>query len=240
MSAPLSFSLFVAMALGITLAAPPALAADGPGGIEGWGELIDPDGDCRVALKDGRLTISVPGTYHDLWQDPQGKMNAPRVLADAPDEDVTVTVKVVAPVVAEAGTEIRRGSAYRAAALVLWQDEKNYVRLDRGCLFRQGSVRHFCYLHVYRDGKRTVDLTETLRDIDKPVDLKLEAKRGNVTASFSPDSGTTWKSFPRKPARLGDKPKAGVAAINSSNKPFVAEFGSLRIEAPNAPGPQSK
>ena len=191
---------------------------------------MDPDGDCKVELRGGRLTITVPGTYHDLWQDPQGKMNAPRVLTDAPGPDLTATVKVVGTVLAEPGTEIRRGSAYRAAALVVWQDDNNYVRLDRGCLFRQGNTRHFCYLHVYQNGKRTVDVTETLADATKPVDLKIEAKGGNVTASFSQDGGTTWKSFPRRPARLGEKRKAGVAAINSSNKPFVAEFESLRVK----------
>jgi WD40 repeat protein len=64
------------------------LAAPTPGGpaprtLPGWGEVVDPDGDCTFAGEDGKLTITLPGTIHDLnpdiFKDGRGG-NAPRVL----------------------------------------------------------------------------------------------------------------------------------------------------------------
>src|SRR5688500_15258010 len=100
-----------------------AVAADTPATkpaprqIEGWGDVIDPDGDCRITGTAEALEILVPGSYHDLWPDPQGAMNAPRVLRDVPAGDFAVQVRIPAPVLAEKGTEIRRGSAFRGATL---------------------------------------------------------------------------------------------------------------------------
>ncbi len=34
--------------------------------LRGWGEVIDPDRDCHFSLTNGKLTISIPGTYASL------------------------------------------------------------------------------------------------------------------------------------------------------------------------------
>jgi hypothetical protein len=34
--------------------------------IIGYGDLHDPDGDCRVTEDDGKLALTVPAKYHDL------------------------------------------------------------------------------------------------------------------------------------------------------------------------------
>jgi hypothetical protein len=47
--------------------------------IEGWGKVIDPDGDCRIGFTSGILSIVIPPTLHDLSAE-AGKMNAPRVV----------------------------------------------------------------------------------------------------------------------------------------------------------------
>jgi len=49
--------------------------------LKGWGEADDPDGDCKITLRDSEVTISVPGTLHDLSAE-LGKINAPRILRD--------------------------------------------------------------------------------------------------------------------------------------------------------------
>jgi hypothetical protein len=45
-----------------------------------WGEILDPDGDCKFVLEKGRLVIGVPGTDNSLGFE-RGQMNAPRVLS---------------------------------------------------------------------------------------------------------------------------------------------------------------
>ena len=208
----------------------------GPIEIKSWGQVTDPDGDCRVTGTitgtEDFLEIFVPGSYHDLWPDPQGAMNAPRVLRDVPAGDFTVEVRVVAPVLAEKGTEIRRGSAFRAATLLIWQDEKNFIRFDRASLFRDNTTRDFGYLHVYQNGKRTSEATENLRSPKEPCWLKLQRRGEEIAASFSQDEGKTWTDFPPQKAKLNDPLKIGVAALNSSNKPFEARFERLVLAPP--------
>jgi hypothetical protein len=34
--------------------------------IKGWGTVIDPDRDCKVQEMEGKVTITVPVTHHDL------------------------------------------------------------------------------------------------------------------------------------------------------------------------------
>jgi|SRR5688572_27744747 len=215
-----------------------AFAAEAPpttkaGEIEGWGDVIDPDGDCRVAGTGASLEIVVPGSYHDLWPDAQGAMNAPRVLREAPAGDFAVEVRVAAPVVAEKGTEIRRGSAFRAATLLIWQDEKNFIRFDRASLFRDNKRRDFGYLHVYQDGKRTGETTRDLTAPAQPCRLKLQRRGEEIIASFSEDDGKSWSEMPPQKAKLIEPLKTGVAALNSSSKPFDARFDGL-IVAPTA------
>lgn len=51
--------------------------------ISGWGSVVDPKGDCTVAVKGETLSITVPGTYHDLAPFKGfDNMDAPRVLQE--------------------------------------------------------------------------------------------------------------------------------------------------------------
>ena len=133
------------------------------------------------------------------------------------------------PVLAEKGTEIRRGSAFRGATLLIWRDEKNFVRFDRASLFRDNNTRDFAYLHVYQDGNRTAEATENLKIPKQPCWLKLTRTGEQIVASFSQDEGKSWFEFPPQTAKLKEPLKVGVAALNSSNKPFEARFERLIV-----------
>src|SRR5688572_5897260 len=116
----------------------------------GWGEWIDPDGDCDVKAEGAALLITVPGKPHDLWPEnpkPEVRTNAPRVLRNV-EGDFTVQVKAV--------DSVKAAKGFRAATLLIWQDDKNFVRLDDACTTRPGHPLFFAYYHVFTDGKRTV------------------------------------------------------------------------------------
>jgi hypothetical protein len=51
-------------ALFLLLIASAVLAAPAP--KDGWDRPIDPDNDCKIVIKDGTVTIEVPGGDHDL------------------------------------------------------------------------------------------------------------------------------------------------------------------------------
>ena len=113
-----------------------------------------------------------------------------------------------------------------ANALVIWQDENNFVRIDRAGMHKAGARYHQTYFHINQDGKRTVQLSQRLAEKDSW--LQLERRGGKITAGWSED-GTTWKTYPVQDAKLADRVKVGVAALNSSTKAFVAAFEELKV-----------
>ena len=203
------------------------LAAEGrtPQKVEGWGELVDASGQCKVRRDGARVTLETPAGYFDLW--PEGNStNAPRLVRDA-SGDFTVQVKTVGKVMGEKGAERPgRDVAFNAATLVIWQDDKNFVRLDRAGMHKAGQRYHQTYYHINQDGKRTVQLSQRLAE--KDAWLRLDRRGGKVTAGWSED-GKTWKTYPVQDAKLADKVKVGVAALNASSKPFSASFEELKL-----------
>jgi regulation of enolase protein 1 (concanavalin A-like superfamily) len=206
-------------------------AATQPGGgespqkVEGWGEFVDASGQCNVRLEGTRVMIETPAGSFDLW--PEGKRtNAPRLVQDV-SGDFTLRVKTVGNVMGEKGAEATgRDVAFNAATLVIWQDENNFVRLDRAGMHKAGKRYHQTYYHINQDGKRTVQLSQGLPETDSW--LRLERRSSKITAAWSVD-GTTWKTYPVQDAKLAGKVKVGVAALNSSTKPFVATFEELTL-----------
>ena len=188
--------------------------------IKGWGQVEDPDGDCKISAKEGKVTFSIPGGTHDLWPG-GGKVNAPRILQDV-EGDFTVQVKVASSVKPENGF-------FRSGTLLIWKDDTTFVRLDSACAHRSGTnFDFFCYLHVFNDKNRLVN--EQLRPLkDQPTDLRLERHDAKVVASFSQDGGKTWKSFGEKTVDLPRKLRVGVAAVNGTNNPFTVTLEDFKI-----------
>lgn len=190
--------------------------------IKGWGQTEDPDGDCKISASDGKVTFSIPGTAHDLWPGgPPGRVNAPRILQEV-EGDFTVQVRVASSVKPENGF-------FRSGTLLIWQDDKTFIRLDSACAHRGGSTFDFyCYLHVFKNKERLVN--EHLRPLkDQPTDLRLERRDTRVVASFSQDGGKTWKAFSEKTVDLPRKLKAGVAAVNGTDSPFTVTLEDFKI-----------
>src|SRR4051812_8587189 len=99
--------------------------------VEGWGEAVDPAGDCNFEVKEGRLRITVPSSDkpHDLSPELESS-TAPRVLRPVKG-DFTIEVKVGGEFEpGEKSTQEGR-TGYTGAGLVVFADEKNFVRLER-------------------------------------------------------------------------------------------------------------
>ena len=210
--------------------------------LKGWGDVTDPDGDCKVTSDAAKLTISIPGVYHDFWAEKdKGKVNSPRVLQDA-DGDFIVQVKVTGPIQPEKGTVIPKlatSAPFQAGSLLIWQDPGNFIRIDR-CGIYSPKERNavFFYLQAFKDGQRAID-----KDTNKVVnvftegvltqdgDLRLERKQGKVYPAFSQDGGKTWLLLPLKSITtdLPRKVKVGVGAINNTSKVFTIGFQDFQL-----------
>jgi hypothetical protein len=196
--------------------------------VEGWGLLVDPVGDCRFERDADKLTITVPGEYHDLWPG-KGKVNAPLVLQEA-EGNFSVEVLVAHLSKAQAGSVIpglASSVSFHAGSLVIWHNAENLVRLDRTDMNNAGRAITSCYLHVFQDGERVAEMASIVPD--KPTHLRLERRDGRVTASYSHDAGTTWRTVSSANVKLPDKVKVGVSALNNTRRENTAQFEDLRI-----------
>src|SRR4051812_32834403 len=133
-----------------------------PQTIKGWGTVVDPDGDCRVEEKDGTLTITVAKTHHDLtYQEIGNRFNAPRVVREV-EGDFTMQVKVPKFPMPDADAEATGLYPFMSAGLLVWQDEKNFFRVERAAV----GTPPFAYVGGYRDAKPAVHEVQPLDDTD--------------------------------------------------------------------------
>jgi regulation of enolase protein 1 (concanavalin A-like superfamily) len=215
--------LLTVLSIGLVLA---SLSAEDkkPQTINGWGSVVDPDGDCRVTEENGKVTITVPGTYHDLTHsEGRDKLNSPRVLQEVKG-DFVVQVKVNAfPVFAE-NTSTSLGICFNSSGLLIWQDEKNFIRLDRAA----ESGRPFVWVERFEDGK---PVTQKLEEIaDNSTYLRFTRSGTKLTYESSAD-GTTWSQIEAEDATLPATVKVGVLAINTTTREFAPQLEGLTVTA---------
>jgi regulation of enolase protein 1 (concanavalin A-like superfamily) len=200
------------------------LWAASPPMLKGWGQAADPDIDCRFNVKDGKLTIGVPGTLHNLVAD-SGQLNAPTVLSPVKGEFIAM-VKATGSVRPGPDSSVADGLPYNGTGLLLWVDRDNYFRLERAGLIRDGAFVTYVNFEQFKDGRRSFSEGAGLQDL--ATHLRLERRGANIYASASHD-GHHWSPFPPLEVRLPDEVKIGVAAVNSSTKPFNAELEELNV-----------
>jgi hypothetical protein len=199
-----------------------------PESIAGWGAIVDPTGDCQIRHADGKLTIKIPGSYCDLWP-VKGQVNAPLVL-DEVEGDFSAAVLVANVSPAERDTRIAGlagSTSFHAGTLVIWKDGKNFVRLDRTNLDRDGRTVTGVYLHVFKNGERTAEVAPLVPD--KPTHLRIARKGDRVRAAYSQNGGRSWQELQEQTIELPAQVKVGVAALNNTTTGNTVQFEDLRI-----------
>lgn len=229
MKRPLQVLGFVAM----VLVGGPGRAADKPQEIKGWGKVIDPDNDCAFTEARGKLSITVPGSLHDLFpgqRDPKKRNNAPRVLTEVKG-DFVASVKVTAdwkPGAALAGAAT---FPYNGAGLILWESDTQFVRFERNLWVPPNGIGS-CY-HTplqFKEG-RQINASRTGPTAffrGRSTWLKMERSGEKLTTWISHD-GKDWIETAVLPAKLPETVRIGVEAINSSSDPFTVEFEGFGI-----------
>ena len=222
--------------LAICLLAPTLLAQEKKGAtLERWGQVLDPDGDCKVRMDGGRVTIEVPPKLHDLSAE-MGTVNAPRVLREV--EGDFIAEVTVAGAVTPGGRPTRpRSLPFHGAGLLLWQDEKNFIRLERAAILRDGRPMPYANFEQRKGGALADGGPKALED--KPLHLRLERRGSRVIGSVSFD-GVRWTALKELTADLPKAVKVGVAALNSAGTPFRAELEGYELFVradPGRPGP---
>ncbi|HEV3258345.1 MAG TPA: DUF1349 domain-containing protein [Gemmataceae bacterium] len=202
-----------------------------PRTLKGWGKVTDPDGDCTVKAGKGKITLTVPGGTHDL--NAATGMNGPRVLKEV-EGDFTAQVKVTGDFDPGDKAANPRTSPFNGAGLLVWQDEKNYIRLERNRWWVADQGKYACYpplVEYFQDGEyKGTDPDATTDDFFKGRStwLKIERQGDKVIASYSHD-GKKWAVAKEIEAALPKKVQVGVAAVNTSTQPFTVEFAESKV-----------
>jgi regulation of enolase protein 1 (concanavalin A-like superfamily) len=193
-----------------------------------WGDSVDPDGDCKFRVDTGELRIKIPGTPHRLGIE-LGSTNGPRVLRSV-EGDFHVQVKVLGAFPSANRSLVGKYPWY-GAGLLIWQDEKNYIRLERARMdFSSENTR--CYTNwELRSGaqftrKGTVE--DGALDEDLPAFFRISRQGNSFAAAFSQD-GKDWKELQPITAELVRKVRVGVAAVQNTAAGYDAVFEELKI-----------
>lgn len=155
----------------------------------GW-NWIDPKGDSAYNLTDnpGYLKITVNGRDHDLYQN----LNAPRMLQNVDGNFVVTTRVTISPM-----------KNYQGAGLLYWQDENNYVRLERTL------VQGIDLLYKIQGSYRAIEIPFSL----PTVLLKFKFENQNLRGFYSED-GFNWKSVETLQLPSSNNKQVGVVVIN--------------------------
>jgi regulation of enolase protein 1 (concanavalin A-like superfamily) len=197
--------------------------------LTGWGLAIDPDRDCEFTPGAENLTIKVPGTLHDLNPD-SGKLNAPRVVR-AVEGDFVVTVKVSGAFQPGGQSTNPKGIPYNGAGIIVWSDSDNFIRLERGAILRAGRLGSYVAFEEREGGYRGAVHNEVFPP--GACHLRLERKGSRIFGAVSSD-GAQWKQLKPIDTIWPAKLNVGLAAINSSSKPFALTFEGFSLKTSGA------
>lgn len=199
--------------------------------IPGWGHVVDPDHDCTITARGGKLTITVPGTTHDLssYHSIYKKRNAPRVVRKITG-NFTVEVKVTGAFKPGRAGTLPEADPFNGAGLLLWANTENYLRFERNIWTT--SHGHSSYEPLLQYWKDDTDLTPGTPST-KPyfrghsTYLRLTRQGDQIRAAVS-NNGVRWMKTRPVTVQFPQTIKVGVDAINTSRKPFTVEFADLK------------
>jgi regulation of enolase protein 1 (concanavalin A-like superfamily) len=228
------FSRRLTVLLVLLLVSSVAAQEKNPKKIDGWGNVENRRKDCEFQQDGGKLTINVPGTPHNLNK-VISDLNAPKVLQEI-EGDFTIQVKVSgdfdpSPI----STVAPRGKAYNGAGLLLWVSEDLFLRLERN-IWINGPNSADCHPPLFEVVIRGVPAGTSPAPVpakffSTPATwFRLERTGNSVSGSLS-HNGTDWSACGTTTMNLPKKISIGVAAVNTSKKPFSATFEDLKVTA---------
>ncbi len=198
--------------------------------LVGWGAIVDPDGDCQIKGDKKKVTITVPGTPHDLSGNFINK-NAPRVLQEI-EGDFTVQVKVTGDFDPGNKPAVEGTIAFNGAGLLIWKNENNYLRLERNLWYTPDGIEAQFppLLEYWKDNDPAFFMPGATKQFfeGRSTHLRLKRRGAKVTAFVSHD-GKTWLDGKTLDTDFPKKVKVGIDAINTSSRPFTVHFEELRV-----------
>ena len=167
--------------------------------------------DCSYEIKDGRLYIQARRDGHDIFMD--SNTDAPKMLAGL-NGDFTIETKMYF-------TAKNNGNG---AGIVIWQDNHNFLRIDRVLHFQTRNV-----INVSGAAGGKWFYSEEIPYTLELSYLKMQRKGNLFTASCSVD-GNIWFNFTPVEFPVSSSVKAGLFVLNQwNNGNSDASFEYIKI-----------
>lgn len=197
-----------------------------------YGTPVDPNKDCEFALDGKKLVVRVGKRDHGLHTTGP-RLAAPRALREV-EGDFTAEVTATPgkrPDGAKPAVE-GRGLTFHSQGLLLWVDEKTFVRFEHACVDRlNGMVTIYASWELFKDGEwvRGGNTNDGLLDDGKPTRFRLTRKGNEVRGAWSQDDGKTWKELEALTLDLKAKVKVGVIVNHNTDSPYSATFEGFSV-----------
>ena len=192
--------------------------------------FVDPKDGTVIVKQGGTLSMNVAPGVHDLSIE-LGKMNAPRSL-ESVSGDFTYVVRVENVKLPQAKSLEASRRAFVGAGILVWFDDRNYIRLERAALHDNLGSGLYANWELRRDGAFARE--------GNMGDMKLSAestwlrvqRRGNQLLGAASEDGTNWTSLPPLNVNWPKDIQIGIVAINNTPVGYSANFDqrSLTIE----------
>ncbi len=175
-----------------------------------------------------KLRIRVPAANHDL--NPFRGLTAPRLLTKV-SGDFELRAKVTGDFKPGSKT-MGKGNPFNGAGILIWQDNDNYLRIERNAWREDDSF--WCYpplIEYWRDHEYAGMNVPSVPAQFFPGEstwLKAVRRSNQITVSLSHD-GTNWQEVRSFAVELAAEVQVGIAALNTSDEPFVVDFENLNI-----------
>ncbi len=199
-------------------------------------KLIDPDKDCKLVKEGKAIKIEVPAGCHTLLPEIAVKkigLNAPRTLAKVEGDFV---MHALIGGALNPGTDRVKNPrnqqllkwTFHSAGLLLWEDEKNFIRLERtaSVTARGAFLEHRLLVEVYKNGK-LVGEPYWFNVQDGPMHLLMARNNGLIQCMFMEESDQRWKAFREFAVDFPNNIQVGLSAVNMSKKSLSAVFSEF-------------
>jgi regulation of enolase protein 1 (concanavalin A-like superfamily) len=200
-----------------------------PVGVElpGWGRALDPQKDCDFLAEKTRLSLTIKSSRHQQVGATMGT-NTPRVVRDV-EGDFVATVKVLAEYQPTGPSTNPRAIPFNGAGFILWNDDQNYIRLERAALNRNNKVSTYMNFEYFRTGERALNSNDSMAPGD--CWIRMERQGGRILGSCSTD-GLAWKEAKFFEVAWPEKLKLGLQATTSaSNLPWPVTFEEFELKS---------
>ena len=194
-----------------------------------WGSLVGSPGDTPFHPEGNALTIALPPKLHILSPDLKVK-NSPKLLSSV-SGDFLAQVRVLGRILPGTQPLPNLPFTFQGAGLLIWEDEDNYLRVERTSIYSAaGGKKHQVLVEYCREGKLTPSTFRDSRDTETM--LRIERKGSEVRCSYSPDDGKTWLEVKRQSVVFPGNVQVGVSASNASTKPYSAQLEDFQLSGP--------